>query len=188
MEEVKLNELHFLHLFSKGSLFSLGLTAVSTGADPGFRGHLGITMTNLSSRPIRFQVGMGFVKGIFYELAEAATVTYTGQHGDAHMSWPYPSQFHLEPENFDQWDAAHWQSILPPLRAAMKRQQLANKYLRWISAAFATLVLINIASWMLDELVSVGFYEAIERYLNLVAAFLQIGGFVLSIALFAQHR
>ena len=87
-ETVSLNDRQFLQVFAKGSLFALGLAAVFTAADPGFKAPLGITMTNLSPRSICLREGDAFLKGCFFEMQLDVEKPYVGQHGAATMSWP----------------------------------------------------------------------------------------------------
>jgi dCTP deaminase len=183
MEKVALDTKHFLFVFSKGSLFSIGLTPVCTAADPGFRGHMGITMTNLSIRPVELRAGTEFVKGIFYQLADDAAHTYVGQHGDATMSWPYPSQFHTEPPNFSAWDAEHWRFLPPPLRALFYRLSYVERYIKWITISFIILILLNLCMSIFKGFIPPDWYLVIERPLNLLGALASIGGLLLSISL-----
>jgi deoxycytidine triphosphate deaminase len=183
MEKINLDNQHFLLLFSKGSLFSLGLTPVSTAADPGFRGPLGITMTNLSARPIQFSAGTGFIKGSFFQLAKEAVNTYVGQHGDATMSWPYPSQFHTEPLDFESWEAQHWRFLPPPLRISFIRLRYVERYIKWIIMSFSVLIFTNLALGSLKSIFSPDWYSFIDRLLNLLGSLASIAGFLLSIGL-----
>lgn len=95
-EEVSLDERHVLFIQAKGSLFTLGITPIATTADPGFRGQLGLTFTNISSRTVTFQTGDAFAKGMFIRLVSPAAHRYHGAHGAAQLAWPYPSQFHSD--------------------------------------------------------------------------------------------
>ena len=188
MEKVNLDSSHFLALYSKGSLFSLGLTAVSTAADPGFRGHLGITMTNLSARPIRLSKGTGFLKGYFVELAEPSLLSYTGQHGDATMSWPYPSQFHTEPPDFEALESNHWQYLPLPVRVSLIRLRYINRYMKWLIVVFVILLLGDLSILYFSKALTVGSFLAAEQIINSVAAFAQIVGLIFSVSLFLLNR
>jgi dCTP deaminase len=183
MEKVALDRRHFLLLFSKGSLFSIGLTPVSTAADPGFAGHLGITMTNLSMRPIQLKKGIPFVKGAFFQLSKEAIHPYVGQHGDATMTWPYPSQFHTEPIDFESIDATHWRFLPLPLRATISRLQDMERYIKWIAVSFIALILLNIIPPFLRDILPQNVIVIVERSVNLIGAFASIVGLFLALAL-----
>lgn len=75
---------------TKGSLFSIGLSAINTLADPGFKGKLGLVFYNFSSKYIILDVGQEIAKIDFNELKEDSTTPYSGQHGFSMMSWPVP--------------------------------------------------------------------------------------------------
>ena len=102
-EQLNLDNKHFLVLFSKASYYSLGLTGVATTGDPGYDKHLGITMTNLSYRSIKFDLGEGFVKGAFFRLNEPADDDhlYSGDR-DPMIKWEYPVD-KLVPEEKKVW-------------------------------------------------------------------------------------
>ena len=182
-EKVNLDQKHYLFLFSKGTLFSVGLTAVATAADPGFKGHLGITMTNLSMRPIRLINGMGFVKGNFYRLHKKVKNAYVGQHGDATMSWPYPSQFHTEPKNFESGEAEHWQFLPPPFLDLYKRLSLVNKYVKWIFYSFIILLFANILTGPLYPYIPESLQPHIKESLNYLGSAASIIGLLLTLVM-----
>ena len=182
-EQVNLDKKHFLWITAKGSLFSLGLSAVCTAADPGFRGHLGITLTNMSARPVVIRNSTGFVKGVFFRLTKEVTKHYVGQHGDATMSWPYPSQYHTEPEDFTSLSAPCWKFIPPPVRATLIRLSRASTYLKWITFAFVIVTLLNLTSPILKHYFSQGTYTLLERYISLVGSFASIAGLLLAVTL-----
>jgi len=56
-EELSVPHNMVARVVSKGSLFSIGLSPVSTYADPGFVGHLGIVTQNLSDKFIELPIG-----------------------------------------------------------------------------------------------------------------------------------
>jgi deoxycytidine triphosphate deaminase len=148
-EQVDIDWNHYLFLHSKGFLFSLGVVPVSTGADPGFSGHLGVTLTNLSARPIVLPVGTRFLKGVFCHLEQTVKQGYIGQHGDATMDWPYPSQFQADKFDLVEY-SKHLQRFLPaPFAAAVLVTGSVSRYLKW---TITTLVLVgcgNLASYFL---------------------------------------
>jgi dCTP deaminase len=73
---------------SKGSLFSVGLSPVSTYADPGFSGNLGVVTQNLSDKYIEIPVGEPIAKVDFSLLSNAVKRPYRGQHGFQTQIWP----------------------------------------------------------------------------------------------------
>jgi dCTP deaminase len=83
----------FARLISKGSLFSLGLMPVSTYADPGFRGNIGIVTYNLSKNYVELPIGEPISKIEFSKLDKPVTEPYRGQHGFETGVWPIKSQF-----------------------------------------------------------------------------------------------
>ena len=187
LEKVNLDTKHFLSLMSKGSLFSLGLSAVCTAADPGFRGYLGITLTNLGLRPVHLSRGTGFVKGVFHRLEAEATRHYVGQHGDATMSWPYPTHFHTEPDDFSSTAAWCWRFLPPPLHQAILRIERIRSYLRWVSIAFIVLLALNIASYFSRFFVPASVLPVLERGLYLAGAFASVAGLLVSLALLTKR-
>jgi deoxycytidine triphosphate deaminase len=141
-ETVCMDKSHFLSLFSKGFLFSLGVVPVCTGADPGFEGRLGITLTNMSARPINLPVDTRFIKGVFHRLTRDSAKPYAGQHGDATVSWPYPAQFHSA--NFAQEEyLANMNRFLPrsiseAVAASLRTAKLLGSLI-WLLALIAVL-------------------------------------------------
>lgn len=77
---------------SKGSLFSIGLSPVSTYADPGFSGNIGIVTQNLSEKFIELPVGEPISKVDFSMLSSSARKPYCGQHGFQTQIWPIRHQ------------------------------------------------------------------------------------------------
>jgi dCTP deaminase len=77
---------------SKGSLFSIGLSAVSTYADPGFGGNLGIVTQNISDRYIVLPAKEPIAKIDFTRLTGTAHRQYNGQHGFQTQIWPIKHQ------------------------------------------------------------------------------------------------
>ena len=75
-------------VYSKGSLFSVGLSAVSTYADPGFMGNLGIVTQNISDKYIVLPIGEPIAKVDFSLLESPANKPYVGQHGFHTNIWP----------------------------------------------------------------------------------------------------
>ncbi len=181
MEKVNLDQEHFLLLFSKGSLFSMGLTPVCTAADPGFRGRLGITMTNLSARPIHFEKGISFVKGCFFRLKAKASSPYVGQHGDATMSWPYPSQFHADPVDYHSLEAKCWKSLPRPLRNIISKVIRIEKYLKILGMLFVFLLIVNgVAPFVLEG----DKFLIVEKTLDISGSLASIAGLIITFVLF----
>ena len=98
LERINLDAQHFLQVHLKGSLFAVGVIPVCTAADPGFSNYLGLTLTNISARPIELKSGERFAKGVFHQLSHPAEKIYSGSHGDARYTWPYPA--HLQMADF----------------------------------------------------------------------------------------
>lgn len=78
---------------SKGSLFSIGLSPVSTYADPGFSGNIGIVTQNLSDKYITLPIGESIAKIDFSDLSGDVDKPYQGQHGFKTKIWPIKHQF-----------------------------------------------------------------------------------------------
>jgi dCTP deaminase len=87
-EQVAIPDDHVAHVVSKGSFFSLGLSAVATMADPGFCGNLGIVTQNVSDSYIIIPVGEPIAKIEFVKLTRSSTKPYVGQHGFQTQIWP----------------------------------------------------------------------------------------------------
>lgn len=73
---------------SKGSWFSVGLSAVCTQADPGFKGQLGIVTQNFSDKYIKIDQSQAIAKIDFSLLSSESTKPYNGQHGFQSNIWP----------------------------------------------------------------------------------------------------
>ncbi len=72
-----------------GHYFSLGIAPVNTYADPGFKGRLGIVLTNTSSNYLKIKPGEPIVKIEFSSLTELCEKGYIGQHGSEVKIWPF---------------------------------------------------------------------------------------------------
>lgn len=86
-------------ILTKGQLFSLGIMPVSTYADPGFTGRLGITLGNASHRHIVIKPGQPIAKIEFSILPRAVARPYTGQHGYETAIWPIPVHMYADDES-----------------------------------------------------------------------------------------
>jgi dCTP deaminase len=180
-EQVDLDWKHYLFLHSKGFLFSLGVVPVCTAADPGFSGHLGITLTNLSARPIVLPVGTRFLKGVFCELDQTVDQGYIGQHGDATMAWPYPSQFQADKFDLVEY-SKHLQRFLPaPFAAAVLVTGSVSTYLKWTIGVLLFLAVGNIASYFLRLANPQATTAALLSLLNVLGAIASIVGLGISI-------
>jgi len=88
-------------VFGKTRLFSIGIIPVTNIADPGFEGHLGITVMNLSGRSVKLDYGEAFAKIEFERLRKPVSKPYKGPHNYAHALWPMPTQ-NILPRRIDQ--------------------------------------------------------------------------------------
>lgn len=95
-EELNVPRNLLVRIVSKGALFSIGLTPVSTYADPGFAGHLGIVTQNISDKYIVLPQGEPIAKADFTQLSGDALLPYQGQHGFQAGIWPIKA--HLQKE------------------------------------------------------------------------------------------
>ncbi|WCB46972.1 dCTP deaminase domain-containing protein [Nitratidesulfovibrio vulgaris] len=77
-------------ILTKGKLFSIGISAVNTYADPGFQGKIGIVLINLSNSYIKIQQQQAIAKIEFSKLERPVTRPYSGQHGYETEIWPVP--------------------------------------------------------------------------------------------------
>src|SRR5207253_2325448 len=91
-EELEIPNNIIARVTSKGSFFSVGLSPVSTYADPGFTGNLGVVTQNLSDKYIEIPIGEPIAKVDFSLLSNAAKKPYQGQHGFQTQIWPIKHQ------------------------------------------------------------------------------------------------
>jgi len=85
-------------ILTKGKLFSIGISAVNTYADPGFEGRLGIVLINLSNSYIKIYPGQPIAKIEFSKLSSNVSKPYKGQHGYETEVWPIPTEMILTDE------------------------------------------------------------------------------------------
>lgn len=78
-------------ILTKGKLFSIGISAVNTYADPGFSGRIGIVLINLSNKYIKLKPGESIAKIEFSRLPSNVEKPYSGQHGYETEIWPIPT-------------------------------------------------------------------------------------------------
>lgn len=93
-ERLALSAQIFARIVSKGSLFSVGLSAVATYADPGFHGRIGIVTQNISDKYIELPQLEPIAKVDFTVMETPARRPYRGQHGFETKIWPI--QRHLQ--------------------------------------------------------------------------------------------
>lgn len=91
-ERLALDAKVFARIVSKGSLFSIGLSAVATYADPGFHGRIGIVTQNISDKYIELPLLERIAKVDFTILETPASRPYRGQHGFETEIWPIKRQ------------------------------------------------------------------------------------------------
>ena len=149
---------------SKGSLFSIGLSPVSTYADPGFVGNLGIVTQNLSDKYIKIPVGEPIAKVDFSSLSAAARTAYRGQHGYQTQIWPIKHQLQKsfqevqsDPRVDSEEDEAN--KIIPRATASvlarLQRKQMVIDGAILINLVVNTLVLAAVSTKFIDPIVSV---------------------------------
>lgn len=89
MESINLPASIIGRIMTKGILFSLGINAINTYVDPGFRGRLGIVFQNKSNNYLKINIGERIAKIEFSMLHSEVKKTYNGQHGYESEIWPY---------------------------------------------------------------------------------------------------
>lgn len=134
---------------SKGSLFSIGLSPVSTYADPGFAGNLGIVTQNMSDKYIIIPMGESIAKIDFSTLSEKSETPYKGQHGYQTKIWPIKHQLQKtydeisqDPRVGSELEEAY--KILPAATTKIiKELRKKQKLIHW--SIFAALVINTVA-------------------------------------------
>lgn len=145
-EELNIPHNVIARVISKGSLFSVGLSPVSTCADPGFSGNLGIVTQNLSDKYIQIPTGEPIAKVDFSLLSNESAKPYCGQHGFQTQIWPI--KHHLQ-KTYDEVksdprvesEEAESYKILP--RATAKILRSVQRKQRVIDGAILFAVIIN---------------------------------------------
>lgn len=148
---------------SKGSLFSIGLSPVSTYADPGFTGNLGIVTQNLSDKFIELPIGEPIAKIDFSLLSSPASRPYCGQHGYQTQIWPIRHQLQRTYDDVKgdprvESEESEAYKILPRATAsALKVIQRKQRVIDW--AIFAAvcingIVLAAISTKLMDTIIS----------------------------------
>jgi dCTP deaminase len=92
LEELEIPDNIIARVASKGSLFSIGLSPVSTYADPGFAGNIGIVTQNISDKYIEIPIGEPIAKVDFSLVSGNVNKPYQGQHGFKTKIWPIKYQ------------------------------------------------------------------------------------------------
>ena len=156
---------------SKGSLFSVGLSPVSTYADPGFRGHLGVVTQNLSDKYIELPVGEPIAKVDFSLLSNMARNPYRGQHGFQTRIWPI--KHHLQKQYADVRDDPRVESeeaeaykILPRATASILKQLYKKQ--RIIDGAILATLVVN--TFVLAALSTKFFEPVVGVVTNLISS------------------
>ncbi len=72
-------------VYPRSSLFRAGLLLLATKTDPGYEGKLTFGLTNLSSFPVKLQLGARFCNIVFHKI-EGEVVGYRGQHQGGRVS------------------------------------------------------------------------------------------------------
>jgi deoxycytidine triphosphate deaminase len=185
LEAVKMDHHHFLFLYAKGFLFSLGVVPVCTGADPGFEGRLGINLTNISARPIKLPAGTRFLKGIFHQIGKMAEMRYSGQHGDASMSWPYPSQFHVDSVDQDQYIQSMKRFLPSTITDTVGFSRSAAITLRRVFWMLIIVAILNICAYVMRNTTSTSWGQGLYNLFNLLGT---IASVVSLLIVFLQER
>lgn len=166
---ITLEEVHVPHnmiarVASKGSLFSVGLSPVSTYADPGFAGNLGIVTQNLSDKFIEIPIGERIAKIEFSTLSNNTTRPYQGQHGFQTHIWPirHELQKTYDEVRYDprvESEEAEAYKILPhatvnALRQIQKRQRIID-WAILLAVLVNALVLAAVSTKFFDTTISI---------------------------------
>lgn len=133
---------------SKGSLFSIGLSPVSTYADPGFSGQIGIVTQNISDKYIELSVGESIAKVEFSQLTRAVTQPYQGQHGFRTDIWPIKLQMQRTYEDVKN-DSRVKDELIEAYQVTPAATVRLLKYMhsqqRWVLGVGAISVISNVA-------------------------------------------
>jgi dCTP deaminase len=183
MEELVIPHNFIARVSSKGSLFSIGLTPVSTYADPGFSGNLGIVTQNQSDKFIEIPIGEPIAKVDFSLLSNPSRQPYRGQHGFQTQVWPIKRHLQktyadLQGDSRVESEVAESYKILPRAVAnVLKRVQSKQRIVDW---AIFVAVLMNA---LVLAAVSTNFFDtAISLVINLISSA------VVGLMLWLSHR
>lgn len=72
-------------VYPRSSLFRAGLLLLATKTDPGYEGPLTFGLTNLSTFPVKLQLGARICNVVFHRI-EGETIGYRGQHQGGRVS------------------------------------------------------------------------------------------------------
>ena len=163
-EELRIPNDIIARVSSKGSLFSIGLSPVSTYADPGFTGNLGIVTQNLSDKYIQIPIGEFIAKVDFSLLTKASENPYQGQHGFQTQIWPIKHQLQKtyeevknDPRVKTEQEEAY--KILPQatanaLRQLQRKQRIIDVSIL-VALAISTAVLAALSSKYIDLITAI---------------------------------
>lgn len=163
LEELAIPHNVIARVSSKGSLFSIGLSPVSTYADPGFSGNLGIVTQNLSDKFIELPIGESIAKIDFSLLSSAVQKPYRGQHGFQTQIWPLRHQLQRTYDDVRgdprvESEEAESYKILPraivTALTVVQRKQRAIDWTILTAVCINGLVLAAVSTKFLDSIVS----------------------------------
>lgn len=145
-EELEVPPNVLARIFSKGSLFSIGLSPTATYADPGFAGHIGIVTQNISNKYILLPARETIAKVEFTRLLGDVAKPYSGQHGFRTQIWPI--KHHLQKTHAElagdprlKLESEEQQLLLPTTVSRMLQQ--VHERQRWFGASIFAALLIN---------------------------------------------
>lgn len=120
-------------ILTKGKLLSVGLSAVNTYADPGFKGRLGIIFINHSNSYLKINRYDPIAKIEFDRLTQDVDKPYSGQHGYETGMWPLPVEMRLTREeiesdtrianDFDEFELAHGKTLASYMRRVFQYER-----------------------------------------------------------------
>jgi dCTP deaminase len=147
-EELNIPTNVIARITSKGSLFSVGLTPVSTYADPGFSGQIGIVTQNISDKYIELPIDESIAKAEFSELTGHVRHPYQGQHGFQTKIWPIKTQLQKtydevksDPRVQDELTEAY--KVTP--RATGEMLKYLYRRQQWVLGAATLAIVSNVA-------------------------------------------
>tara|TARA_R110002073_G_scaffold177188_12_gene335182 strand:- start:12993 stop:13832 length:840 start_codon:yes stop_codon:yes gene_type:complete len=157
MESLQLPNNVIGRVLTKGKLLSIGVSAVNTYADPGFKGRLGIVLANHSNNYIRIDQQQPISKIEFSKLRCSVQSQYSGQHGYESEIWPVPyeqvlkrSAIKNDPRvrsDFEELEASHG-----PLIADISRRMFRyERRLLFSGVTYFTFMGMLIAWWTATE-------------------------------------
>lgn len=144
LEEIDVPTNMLARVTSKGSLFSVGLAPVSTYADPGFAGNLGLVTQNVGDKYLVLPIGEPIAKVDFCRLSQPCQQPYRGQHGFQTQIWPIRHDLqksHAEvsgdPRVADEADEA---SKVIPAATVVALQRIRQNQAIFFGVLFLTLI------------------------------------------------